>query len=72
MFVLGTIGVYVLVGRTFSGSESVFSKFWRLTGFLLDVVISFNICFWFAATILARSDMIKYQLSFVQIFRMNS
>ena len=49
------MGVDVL-GKTFSGSESEFSRFWGVTGFFDNRGINI---FWFSAKILVRSDIIS-------------
>ena len=37
------LGVDVVLGKTFFGSESDFSRFWRVTGYLIAGAFSFNI-----------------------------
>ena len=54
------IGVDVVIGSTFSGSESEFSRFSVVVGFSTSGAISFNISFWFSARILVRSDIISF------------
>ena len=54
------IGVDVVLGKTFSESESEFSKFWRVTDFLTAGAISFNTSGWFSAKIVVRWDMISF------------
>ena len=51
------IEVDVVFGRTVSGSESEFSKFWTDVGFLTTGAINFSISFWFSAMILVRSGI---------------
>ena len=57
---VGYTGVDVIVGGTFSVSESDPSGTVEVACFLATAAISFNISFWFSANILVKSDKIPF------------
>ena len=54
-----SIGVTVVFGKIISDSESEFSKFWRVVGFLTAGYQVLNF-FWFSAEILFRQDTTSF------------
>ena len=66
------IGVEVVLGKMFSGSESEFSRIWRVTGFVTAGAISVNIPFWFLAKLSLHDDLFSWvRFNLIEFLRLN-